>query len=98
MLGYRSVPPATNMLSGPASAFITNASFSVLGCRYVNDGSLSISLLPPLPAFALYHPRLPSRLPPPTAAGPASAQATECRGTPPVQTAGLRPFPFAAGP
>src|SRR5205809_6253153 len=43
MFGYRSVPPATNMPSGPASAFIANASLSVFGCKYLKEGSRSIS-------------------------------------------------------
>ncbi len=42
MLGYRSVPPATNMASGPASAFIFRASAMVLGWRYRKNGSRSI--------------------------------------------------------
>src|SRR5260221_10756010 len=42
MLGYRSVPPATNIPSGPASLFIGSASVSVFGCRYRNVGSLSM--------------------------------------------------------
>src|SRR3989442_4441259 len=42
MFGYRSVPPATNIPSGPASPFIFNASRSVVGWRYRNDGSLSM--------------------------------------------------------
>src|SRR5260221_13075608 len=45
MLGYRSVPPATNMASLPASAFIRKASVSVRGCRYRNVGSLSMHAL-----------------------------------------------------
>ena len=47
MFGYKSVPPATNMPSGPASAFMRSASASVFGCRYVKDGSLSISAAAP---------------------------------------------------
>src|SRR6266511_1538469 len=42
MFGYRSVPPATYMPSGPASAFMRSASRSVPGCRYRKDGSLSM--------------------------------------------------------
>src|SRR6266545_1554914 len=45
MFGYRSVPPATNIPSGPASPFIVSASLSVEGWRYRNDGSLSMYLL-----------------------------------------------------
>src|SRR6267154_2593694 len=45
MFGYRSVPPATNIPSGPASLFIRSASVSVRGCRYRNVGSLSMHAL-----------------------------------------------------
>src|SRR5690242_3952706 len=46
MLGYRSVPPATYIPAGPASAFHLSASARVAGARYLNEGSRSIRLRP----------------------------------------------------
>src|ERR1051326_1989594 len=45
IFGYRSVPPATNCPSGPASPIILTASAIVCGVRYSNFGNRIITIL-----------------------------------------------------
>jgi hypothetical protein len=44
MFGYKSVPPATYCPAGPASPINLTASPMVFGTRYVNFGSLIITV------------------------------------------------------